>query len=403
MSDVLCTTLAMLDRRLDHLHPSLHSTHSVSHLGLVEADDTHFLGAALSEDMITGYVKAVMPHVKPSGTPIGILMVGGPGSGKTGAQTMCLALLNADPSSFVIVNPDRVLSGLFDNDNSHYPDTGDVLKALIDKAIDEKRNIIFDFTGRDFMRSRTWAERMKASGYRVVACMVQLAPETAIDRANKRAQIEGRSVDVDYLQSTYVSIATLIPKYVELPLLDDVYLFDNSGSSLTSVLSFNRKNAAAVSPILAGVNTPIPSIWCQVVYYNANGPVDEVSVPVTYTSGETKFLFNYGWIGLPDWSLEIDKSNRTLISRKPSKTWVYKYVLHHFKSYSRLLIMVSPDQLVSIPSLPQKDSVFWKAQAASGEKSLNLVYTVQSGSSDISSLVDALGGYEGLKPLPFAP
>ena len=298
-----------------------------------------------------------MPYHKPK-TPIAMIMVGGPGSGKSASQKRTVDLIGTDYRDYVVVDPDRVLSTLFDNDNNCYPRVTPVLNSLVNKTLTEKKNIILDTTGRDFQRSSEFVQKFKNIGYITVACITQVDPDIALARAEKRALLEGRRVDEEYLRSAYEAIEKKIPLYVESPLFDKVFVYNNSGSQLVSELSFDRKAACKVTPTLCeSIDRPCPKLWASVLLFDRAGPVEGISIP--YEVSGNKVTFNYSWTQLADWTITLNGTHAIEIR---DSACAYPYELSTLDGGEELSLRVSiaEERAHCIPSLPQKGSEYWQ-------------------------------------------
>ncbi len=328
----------------------------------------------VTEREIALFSRMSIPFYTPA-DPIGIIMVGGPGSGKSAAQLKAIELMGCDETTFVKVDPDKVLMNLFDGDNTRYPLVEPVLKTLINNALVGRKNIVFDFTGRDFIMSRKFVERLKQQNYTVAVCIAQLDTETAVQRSEARSKREGRSVDAVYLRKTYQQIKQLCPFYVTYPFFDKVFVFDNNGPTLVQILSFSREEAGAICPSLTLVIPPLPRITAKVTLYNNNGPVEDVTIPVQVEG--SRITLGYAHTGLPDWVLRVDKEHNVMVDLNGVQ---FAFSAHkESMEVWGLMIHVEPSQLSAIPSLPQKDSPYWKGQAPTG---LVLHYSIQCNDAD---------------------
>jgi predicted ABC-type ATPase len=336
----------------------------------------------ISDREIEVFVKMSTPFFTPT-KPTGIIMVGGPGSGKSKGQSKTIELLGLDESTFVKVDPDRVLTTLLNSDNDQYPKAAPVLKTLINKTLESKKNIVFDFTGRSIVGSMVNVTRLRQNGYNVVVSITLLDTETAVDRAKKRSLREGRSVDTDYLKLTYDAIKKLVPDYIKNGLFDSVFVFDNNGESIKCTLAFDRKEALKVADFFKGEMLSVPSLTAVVCLYDKNGPVDSVEIPLEINS--KKLIFKYSSLSLPDWVLEVNKGSKTMVDSNSRVSYPFDVAI--IAGYITLSIIVSEDNLISISSLPQADSEFWKDKS---EKSIKLDYVFSQTGSISQPLINLL-------------
>ena len=156
---------------------------------------------------------------KISSRPVAIIMVGGPASGKSLAQSECVKQLGLRAT--VVVDPDEVLADLFQLDNGCYwdenlpPDEVDVRKATnlwLDAVVSTNQSFVYDTTGRNYTFIRD-VIMPKLRNYAIIFCYCESNIEVAQKRAQKRAEETGRSVDIDYLQKTYDTIPEAVEEY----------------------------------------------------------------------------------------------------------------------------------------------------------------------------------------------
>ena len=348
----------------------------------------------VTEREIALFSRMSIPYYTPA-CPTGIIMVGGPGSGKSAAQLKAIELIGADETTFVKVDPDKVLMNLFNGDNECYPLVEPVLKTLIDNALQARKNIVFDFTGRNFIASRKFVEKLKQHQYTTVVCITQLDTETAVQRAEARSKREGRTVDTDYLRNTYEQITQLAPYYTTYPFFDKVFVFNNNGPSLVPILSFSRADVALICPSLTLTAQPLPDITATVTLYNNNGPVEDVTIPVYVREGEITFAYSH--TGLPDWILKVDKENSVMIDPNGER-FIFKAHKQNNNSWG-LLIVIESQQLSAIKSLPQRDSPYWKQRPLRG--GLMLRYSIHCNDSiDVIQRLFPDTGRIPMMPLP---
>lgn len=81
---------------------------------------------------------------------IAIVLIGGPGSGKSSGKQKTIELLEKRPENFVNIDPDEILTTLFDNDINCYESVGKINNESFEMAIETNKNIIFDGTGKKF-------------------------------------------------------------------------------------------------------------------------------------------------------------------------------------------------------------------------------------------------------------
>lgn len=184
---------------------------------------------------IKQYRDHLFKNVKPV-RPTAIVMVGGPGSGKSLAQQDCVNKLKMNMDDFVILDKDDIYKNLFNMNNHCYYVPSDkigiefVNDENITYASENGYNVIIDSTGKDY--SKTYQEsimRFKNKGYRVVICITLLDIAIGLQRVEKRRLQTGRGVTKEYLEKTYKTMSDVIPKYFNLSdkEVDAIFVYDN--------------------------------------------------------------------------------------------------------------------------------------------------------------------------------
>ncbi len=164
-----------------------------------------------------------------------IIMVGGPGSGKTSGVKIVLDMTKKVLDDYVIVSPDDVLEDFFNSDRTKYAEAIKINNQLYEKALKNNNNIIFDRTGTNFEDYyANVISRIKDSGYNVVLCIVYNNYTNAKNRIEERTAKTGRAVDKVYARSSYRDLTFNIPKYIALNCqkVDEIFCFDNTSTSI---------------------------------------------------------------------------------------------------------------------------------------------------------------------------
>lgn len=162
-----------------------------------------------------------------------ILLIGGPGSGKT---TLSHAFLE---ECIIRVDPDAVREQLPEYDQLARQGRGDIVArtrdrvnqiadSLLEHAIREGQSFVFDTSGRDAKWYQGFMRHLKRKGYEVTVAMIYTDAPIARERADERAEINKRHVDEDFFNETH----SLVPGYFlekYIPLADRFILIYNGG------------------------------------------------------------------------------------------------------------------------------------------------------------------------------
>jgi predicted ABC-type ATPase len=168
-----------------------------------------------------------------------ILLIGGPGSGKT---TLSHAFLE---ECIIRVDPDAVREQLPEYDQLVRQGRRDVVErtrdrvnqiadSLLEHAIHDQKSFVFDTSGRDAKWYQGFMRYLKRKGYEVTIVMIYTEAMIARERADERAEINKRHVDEDFFNETH----SLVPGYFlekYIPLADRFILIYNGGEHPTWV------------------------------------------------------------------------------------------------------------------------------------------------------------------------
>lgn len=198
---------------------------------------------------INDYITSKLSNVKK--TSNAIIMVGGPGSGKTSCLNILLAMLKQNSDDYVTINPDDILANFFKSDRRYYKKVNPINDKLYETAIKNKYNIIFDRTGTNFVSYyNDVIKKIKDEGYNIILCIVYNNFTNVKSRIKKREAETGRAVNETYAKKSYRDLTFNIPKYVNLNCdsVDEMFVFDNTSTSIELLYrSFCKKNEKIIS------------------------------------------------------------------------------------------------------------------------------------------------------------
>lgn len=219
--------------------------------GFSQTDQMHKSGGEytperkkLHEKLISKFVDHV-PSVPENKKPVAVVTMGGPASGK---GTVLRHVLG-DHDDLVNVNPDDVKEDIPEyktmtgkenprktKDGSivtakdaaflAHEESSDVSEQVMDRAIDSRKNLILDGTGKNAGKYKGKIERLKKAGYHVRVIMPHVDIGEAHKRMKERANRSGRFVPEDIVDLAH----HVIPGNFEdiQSVADEAVLFDNS-------------------------------------------------------------------------------------------------------------------------------------------------------------------------------
>ena len=177
------------------------------------------------------YIRERLEEGKSPSKKHAVILVGGPGAGKSGIKKPIIEKqLKLKESDFINIDPDRILSELFDNNNDCRRSVNQINDIIYEKSIKQGKNIIFDGTGKDY----DWyfndvIQILKREEYIVTIGIISNNVNIVLDRIKKRAEETGRDVHKDYVEYVYDKLEQNIPKYLNISCVyaDNIFLFDN--------------------------------------------------------------------------------------------------------------------------------------------------------------------------------
>ena len=164
-----------------------------------------------------------------------IIMVGGPGSGKTSGLDILINMMKKTKEDFVSIDPDDIFNIFFNSNRKYYRKVEPINNILYEKTLENNYNIIFDRTGTNFVSYyNDVIKKIKAHGYNVVLCIIYNNYYNVKSRLKKRELETGRAVNEQYAKNSYRDLTFNIPKYSKLDCDDvnDIFIFDNTSSSI---------------------------------------------------------------------------------------------------------------------------------------------------------------------------
>ena len=204
---------------------SQQETHILRHLAFCYLPLSH-----LSFEMISKFRQELFSSAPSAGLdtgkrPCAIITVGPPGCGKS--YLMQTRQHNAEfeslppLSSFANIDPDETVHFTCGGkgkavEPSYRPYANFLNHENFLAAINTKRNLIFDGSGRDPLNiCGRVISRLAPHNYRVVIVIVLCKHQTCVDRGEKRAKITGRATPLGFINMVFKSLQKAAPIYLK--------------------------------------------------------------------------------------------------------------------------------------------------------------------------------------------
>jgi predicted ABC-type ATPase len=187
---------------------------------------------------ITKSAMGNVPSVASTEKPEAVLMMGGPGSGKS---TIIESILNpTDRKNMVLADPDSIKAklpqyredlkaGKKDAATKAHAESKKIVKTLLDNVISTRRHLLYDATGANKKDYEDLMAQLKRAGYNITLVMTHVPVEEGLSRVKARATETGRDVPESIVRAVYTSA----PKNFKdlAPTADDAFVFDNSAKT----------------------------------------------------------------------------------------------------------------------------------------------------------------------------
>lgn len=183
-----------------------------------------------------------VPPVPKDKRPVALVTMGGPASGKT----TLVKHIQGTTNDFVLVNPDDVkdhipeyTKGIHLDEIDGVPvsardaawlvheESSDIATSVMEKGIDQRKNVIIDGTGKNAEGMMAKMRRLKAAGYHIRLVMPHVDMEAAVQRVEDRATGSGRYVPEEIVRDAHSKVPGNF--FVIRKEADEWALFDNSG------------------------------------------------------------------------------------------------------------------------------------------------------------------------------
>jgi predicted ABC-type ATPase len=148
--------------------------------------------------------------------PVGVLICGAPGTGKS--THVLKVLKNAGfEGEFVLIDPDKI------KDLSH-SDQSSKAMLLLEETVMEKKDVVYTGSCLTVSAINAILKKMKDNKYRTVLAISYSSLNTALKRISARKE---QPLDVDIASEVHSYFKTKAERYMNLPAIDEIYLYNN--------------------------------------------------------------------------------------------------------------------------------------------------------------------------------
>lgn len=165
---------------------------------------------------------------------MGIMIVGGPGSGKNTLIDHITSTLGYNKTSFVLIDTDPILESLYqNNENCRVSSANRINDILCETAIKGRYNYIYCGTGRnsEYVIQHI-IKPSKKHDYTIYLSVILNTIDVALPRIMKRSLQTNRNTNITFVKDVYSKLEQYMHTYINLDcsLVDGIIVLDNSSN-----------------------------------------------------------------------------------------------------------------------------------------------------------------------------
>jgi len=173
---------------------------------------------------------------------IGLMLMGGPGSGKNTLIDHITSTFGFNKQSFVLIDTDPILESLYqNNENCRVSSANHINDILLETTIQERYNYIYCGTGRnsEYVLGNV-VEPSKKQHYTIYLSVILNTIDVAIPRIMKRSFETNRNTNITFVKDIYSKLEQYMHTYINLDcsFLDGIIVIDNSSNDFKPQLMY---------------------------------------------------------------------------------------------------------------------------------------------------------------------
>ena len=225
----------------------------------------------ISKDKIKSFLDKTFEGKSHQG--VGMIIVGGPGSGKNTIAPALLSSAGLDEKTFALIDPDLILKNIYNNKEPCRPSADSINDFLFDTVLQKHVDFIYCGTGHDskFYISDV-IQRSKKKNYKIYLSILANTSEVTIPRIIKRTLDTGRTFNIEYIKRIYSKIGTSILAYMNLDCsdVDGIFVIDTSTKKPTFLYTSSCENGIKsvkcydVQHQYSYITEFCPSLWKEI-------------------------------------------------------------------------------------------------------------------------------------------
>jgi predicted ABC-type ATPase len=205
--------------------------------------DMYFIGGKYIEERKLEHEKIISYFLNNDENSVephqAILLGGGSASGKSTLSNFWLNAYekNSIPITHIDSDEIKMLIPEYENVKQYnvqtaaayvHDESSDIADELLEKCIEEKKNLLYDGTMKNLEKYQRLIKRLKENGYNIIVTVVDVPVDIAKERAHVRFLETGRKVPNEIIEESHKEVPKTF--FVIKDLVDEYTLYDTTGT-----------------------------------------------------------------------------------------------------------------------------------------------------------------------------